>query len=72
MSEEKQERGLLGDIAIFVVVIGLGLAAIYMSGNWPWFLKMVANFETDVKDFVNMFTTNVKDVANIAQNAPQM
>lgn len=72
MSEEKRERGLLGDIAIFVFIIGLGLAAIYMTGNWPWFLKMVANLEAEIQDFISMFTSNIKSVSDVARNAPQL
>ena len=62
MSEETKERGLLGDIAVFAFVIGLALAAVYFTGNWPWFLKVVANLQAEVLDFVNVFTTNIKSV----------
>ncbi|MBO6055529.1 MAG: hypothetical protein J6P84_00905 [Alphaproteobacteria bacterium] len=68
MSEETKERGLLGDIAVFAFVIGLALAAVYFTGNWPWFLKVVANLQAEVLDFVNVFTTNIKSVINVAQN----
>ncbi len=67
MSEESGgERGLLTDILIFVLIIGLGLAAIYFSGNWPWFLNIVANLQESVMDFVATFTENVKSVQDVA------
>lgn len=74
MSEESKskERGLLTDIGIFIVIVGLALAAIYASGNWPWFLKTVANLEVEVRGFINTFTTNIQTVVDTVQNSPQM
>lgn len=74
MSEEgakKEERGLLTDIFMFLVLAGLALAAIYLTGNWPWFMKMVANLDVEVRNFVKMFQENVGTVANTVQNIPQ-
>jgi len=71
MSEETKERGLLGDIFVLAIIIGLALAAIYFTGNWPWFLKTVANLEVEVRNFVDMFTNNIKSVGDVAQNAQQ-
>ncbi len=71
MSEGTKERGLLGDIMVFAIIIGLALAAIYATGNWPWFLKMVANLEAEVRDFIGVFTTNVKSVTDVVQTAQQ-
>ncbi len=66
MSEESGgERGLLTDIFIFILIVGLGLAAIYFTGNWPWFLKIVASLQESVMDFVATFTENVKSVQDV-------
>ncbi len=56
------ERGLLTDIFIFVLIIGLGLAAIYFTGNWPWFLKIMGNLQEGIMDFLATFTENIKSV----------
>ena len=72
MSEETKERGLLTDIAIFVVVIGLGLGAIYTTGNWPWFLKMLANLEAEVRSFISTLTTNIQSVTDVVKSAPSI
>lgn len=70
--DEKKERGLLTDIAIFVVVIGLGLGAIYTTGNWPWFVKTVAGLESEVRSFISTFTTNIQSVTDIVKSAPSI
>jgi len=63
MSEESGgERGLLTDISIFVLIIGLGLAAIYFTGNWPWFLEIMANLQEGIMDFLATFTENISSV----------
>lgn len=67
MSEEKKERGLLGDIIMFAFLIGLALAAIYFSGNWPWLMKVVAMLDAEFCKFVDMFKTNVGSVIDVAQ-----
>ncbi len=75
MEEEnrtEERRGLLTDLGIFALIVGLGLAAIYFSGNWPWFLKMVANLEAEAKDFANIFISNIQSVTDVAKNAPQL
>ncbi len=70
MSEESGgERGLLTDIFIFVLIIGLGLAAIYFSGNWPWFMKLFDNFMDGLMEFMAMFTENIKSVAEVVPSA---
>lgn len=71
MSEGTKERGLLGDIAMFALIVGLILVAIYFTGNWPWFLKLVANLEVEIQDFIKMFTNNIKSVLDVAQNVSQ-
>ncbi|MCR4623908.1 MAG: hypothetical protein K5780_04635 [Alphaproteobacteria bacterium] len=68
MSEGTKERGLLGDIAMFTFIIVLILAVIYFTGNWPWFLKWVANLEVKIRSFLDVFTTNMKSVVDVAQN----
>ncbi len=74
MSEESEkkegsgERGLLTDIFIFLVLGGLALAAIYLTGNWPWFMKMVANLDVEVRNFIKMFQENVGTVADTVQS----
>lgn len=68
MSEGTKERGLLGDIAMFTLIIVLALTVIYFTGNWPWFLKWVANLEAGIRDFVDVFTTNIKSVVGVTQN----
>lgn len=72
MSEETKERGLLTDIAIFIAIVGLGLAAIYATGNWPWFLKMIANLEVEVRNFAEMFVNNVRSVTGVVKSAPSI
>ena len=67
MSEESGgERGLLTDIFVFVLIIGLGLAAIYLTGNCPWFLKIVASLQEGVMDLLATFTENIKSVQDVA------
>lgn len=68
MSEEKKERGLLGDIVMFALFIGLALAAIYFTGNWPWLMRVVASLEAEFQSFINMFKTNVGSVVDVVQN----
>ena len=70
--DEKKERGLLTDIAIFIVIVGLGLAAIYATGNWPWFLKMIANLEVEVRDFAEMFVNNIQSLTEVVKSAPSI
>lgn len=72
MSEETKKRGLLGDIAMFLFIVGLALAAIYFSGNWSWFLRLMANLEVEIRDFVDLFMSNIKSVVDVAQNASQV
>ena len=67
--DEKKERGLLTDIAVFLVIVGLALCAIYFSGNWPWFLEMVADLEAELRSFINTFTSNVQSVTDVVSNA---
>jgi len=70
MSEEsakKEERGPLTDIFIFLVLAGLALAAIYLTGNWPWFMKMVTNLDVEVRDFIKMFRENIGIVVDTVQ-----
>ena len=67
---EKTERGLLTDIAIFVVIVALALLAIYMTGNWPWFLKMVANLEAEARNFANMFVSNIQILTDTVKSTP--
>ena len=67
MSEEKKERGLLGDILFFCFLIGLALAAIHFTGNWPWLMKIVASLDAEFQSFVKMFKTNIGTVIDVAQ-----
>ena len=67
--EKSSERGLLTDIFIFLVLVGLGLAAIYLTGNWPWFMKTVANLDVEVRNFIKMFQENIGTVVNTVQSA---
>lgn len=62
MSEDSK-RSLLSDIGIFLLLVGLGLLAIYFSGNWEWFMIMLESFFNELMDFVNMFVSNVGSVA---------
>ena len=72
MSEESGgERGLLTDIFIFLLIIGLGLAAIYFTGNWPWFMNLVNRLMEGVFEFAAMFTENVKSVADVVPSAAE-
>ena len=72
MGEESGgERGLLTDIFIFVLVIGLGLAAIYLTGRWPWFLKILNNLLDGIMDFSATFTENVKSVSDVSGTVVQ-
>lgn len=68
-SEKSGERGLLTDIFIFLVLAGLALAAIYLTGNWPWFMKMVTNLDMEVRDFIKMFKENIGTVVDTVQTA---
>ena len=70
--DERTERGLLTDIAIFVVIVVLALSAIYMTGNWPWFLKLLANLEAEVRSFVDMFVNNIQSVTDVVKSAPSV
>lgn len=70
-SEKSGERGLLTDIFIFLLLVGLALAAVYFTGNWPWFMKMVANLDVELRNFTKMFQENVGTVVNTVQNIPQ-
>ena len=66
---EKAGRGLLVDILIFLAIAGLGLAAIYLSGNWEWFLVVLDDCIREVKDFVQMLMTNIGMVYDtVSQN----
>ena len=67
--EKSGERGLLTDIGIFLLLAGLALAAIYLTGNWPWFMKMVANLDVEVRSFIKMFQENIGTVVNTVQSA---
>jgi hypothetical protein len=66
--EKSSERGLLTDIFMFLVLGGLALAAIYFTGNWPWFMKMVANLDVEIRDFIKMFKDNLGMVADTVQS----
>ena len=70
--DERKERGLLTDIAILIVVVGLGLGAIYTTGNWPWFLRTVSNLEVEARDFVKTFTSNIQSVTDTVKDAPSI
>ena len=70
--EKSGERGLLTDIFIFLVLVGLSLAAIYLTGNWPWFMKMIANLDVEVRNFIKMFQENIGTVVNTVQSAQGM
>ncbi len=72
MSEESGgERGLLTDIFIFVLIIGLGLAAIYLTGRWPWFLGILNNLLEGIMGSVAEFTENVKSVSDVSGTVVQ-
>lgn len=72
MSEESGgERGLLTDIFIFVVIVGLGLTAIYLTGHWPWFLKILNNLLDGIMDFSATFTENIKSVSDVSGTVVQ-
>lgn len=66
MSDESNgKRGLLTDICIFAVVIGLALAAVYFTGNWDRMMKMLISLEKELRSFASMFLDNINSVVGV-------
>ena len=72
MSEDSK-RSLLSDIGIFLLLVGLGLLAIYFSGNWEWFMIMLESFFNELMDFVQLLISNIGSVTgNVNQAAREI
>lgn len=65
MSDNKSERGLLTDLIIFVVIVGLGLAAVYLTGNWDKMIKLLVNLDKELRSFFSMFVENIGSVIGV-------
>lgn len=68
MSDEEEKRGLLLDLGIFALVVGLGLAAVYLTGNWDRMMKILMSLD---REFIKLWQTlcqNIEDVANIVDS----
>lgn len=68
MNEDESKRGLLVDIAIFAVVVGLGLLAVWATGNWDRMMKILMSLD---REFIKLWQTicqNIGDVANIVES----
>ena len=56
------------DIAIFAVVVGLGLLAVWATGNWDRMMKILMSLD---REFIKLWQTicqNIGDVANIVES----
>ena len=64
MSDEEEKRGLLVDIAIFALVVGLGLGAVYLTGNWDRMMKILMSLDKEATALWHTLCQNIDDVAN--------
>ena len=62
MSDENEERSLLVDLLLLGVVVGLGLAAVYFTGNWEKMIKLIINLDKQFRPFISSLVESVKSV----------
>ena len=60
MSEDNGgQRGLMTDIMIFLFLVCLALGAIYLTGNWDAFMKIMINLDKEIRAFAVTFGANI-------------
>lgn len=68
MSDEEEKRGFLVDMAIFALVVGLGLAAVYLTGKWDLMMKILTSLDREALKLWQTLCQNVEDVANAVES----
>ncbi len=72
MSEEKStERGLLTDLFIFILIIGLALVAIYFSGYWDVFMKYLLNIDQEIRNIMFQAKEGIDAVTSATRTLQQ-
>ena len=73
MSEESEgKRGFLIDVVVFFGIIILGLTAIYLSGNWDWFMTQLANLDVEARKIFKQLQESAEVVSNIGSSVQQL
>lgn len=65
MSEEKKERGFLGEVCIFLFFVALVLGAVYLTGNWDNMMNILKGLMGDAKNLGGMAKDSVDTMKNV-------
>ena len=73
MSEESEgKRGFLMDVVVFFGIIILGLTAIYLSGNWDWFMTQLTNLDLEARKIFKQLQESAEVVSSIGSAAQHL